>query len=184
MIGPTRKTAIELYQIFDMPRRPFVLERKIGQGTFGTVFRSRMLRGCLAATKQVVQDECGVNREVKICKRMAADNHPNIVEVVGVYFTAHKHHQHTLNLVMEHVPQTMRSVLSCLSRRVSRMNLACLTLSTAPAAFGPVSSNSRFGAAVGLLWEHPSNSTSSASASPAFERRLCLVKAGMNSISS
>ena len=153
MIGPTRKTAVELYQIFDMPRRPFVLERKIGQGTFGTVFRSRMLCGCLVATKQVVQDECDVNREVEICKRMAAANQLNIVEVIGVYFTAHKHHQHTLtmNLVMEYVPQTMRSVLSCLSRRVLQMNLACLMLSTAPAASGSVSSNSRFGAAVGLL---------------------------------
>ena len=135
MIGPTRKTAVELYQIFDMPRRPFVLERKIGQGTFGTVFRSRMLCGCLVATKQVVQDECDVNREVEICKRMAAANQPNIVEVVGVYFTAHKHHQHTLNLVMEYVPQTMRSVLSCLSRRVSRMNLACLTLYNSAGSF-------------------------------------------------
>ena len=39
MIGPTQKTAMELYQIFDMPRHPFALERKIGQGTFGTVLR-------------------------------------------------------------------------------------------------------------------------------------------------
>ena len=112
MIGLTRKTAVELYQIFDMPRRPFALERKIGQGTFDTVFRSRMLCGCLVATKQVLQDECDVNQEVEICKRMAAANQPNIIEVVGVYLTAHKHHQHTLtmNLVMEYVPQTKRSV--------------------------------------------------------------------------
>ena len=56
MDAPTQKTAVGLYQIFDVPCRPFVLERKIGQGTFGTVFRSRMLCGCLVATKQVVQE--------------------------------------------------------------------------------------------------------------------------------
>ena len=93
MIGPTRKTAMELYEIFDVSCRPFALERKLGQGTFGTVFRSRMPCGRVVAIKQVVQDETYVNREVENCKIMAGANHPGIVEVVGVYFTAHQYHQ-------------------------------------------------------------------------------------------
>ena len=65
-----------------------------------------------------MQDECNINQVVEIRKRMAAANQPTIVSVVGMYFTVHQHHQHTLNLVMEYTPQTMRSVPSCLSRQV------------------------------------------------------------------
>jgi len=54
---------------------------------------------------------------------LAAANHPNIVEVVGLYFTVDRHHVRTLNLVMEYLPQTMRGVLSFLSRRNMRIKV-------------------------------------------------------------
>jgi serine/threonine protein kinase len=120
---PTRKTAAELNEIFDVPCSPFMLEKTLGQGTFGMVFRSRTASGHVVAIKQVVEDENYVTREVEICKILAAANHPNIVEVVGLYFTADQHHGRTSNLVMEYLPQTMRSVLSFLSRRNMRIKL-------------------------------------------------------------
>lgn len=50
---------------------------------------------------------------------LAAGNHPNIVDVKGIYFTVGQ--GRTMNLVLEHVPQTMRSVLSYLAKRDMRM---------------------------------------------------------------
>ena len=117
-----RKTAAEIRQIFDVPCRPTPLEKKLGEGAFGTVFRSRTPSGCVVAIKQVVQDEMYVNREAKICKTLAVGNHPNIVEVKGIYFTAD--HGSTMHLVLEYMPQTMRGVLSFLSKREMRMKLA------------------------------------------------------------
>ena len=64
-------------------------------------------------------DENFVNREAGVCKMLAAGNHPNIVEVKGIYFTADW--GRTMNLVLEHVPQTMRSMLSFLSKHDMRM---------------------------------------------------------------
>ena len=120
---PTRKTAAELNEIFDVPCSPFMLEKPLGQGTFGTVFRSRTASGRVVAIKQVEEDERYVTREVEICKMLAAVNHPNIVEVVGLYFTVDQQHVRTLNLVMEYLPQTMRGVLSFLSRRNMRIKV-------------------------------------------------------------
>ena len=104
---------------FDVPCEPLPLERKLGAGAFGTVFRSRTPSGCVVAIKRVVEDENYVNREAEVCKILAAGNHPNIVEVKGIYFTADQ--GRTMNLVLEHVPKTMRSVLSFLSKRDMRM---------------------------------------------------------------
>ena len=120
--GPRRKTAAEIHQIFDVPCQPLPLEKKLGAGAFGTVFRSRTPCGCVVAIKQVVEDENFVNREAEVCKMLAAGNHPNIVEVKGIYFTSDQ--ERTMNLVMEHMPQTMRSVLSFLSERDMRMKAA------------------------------------------------------------
>ena len=39
---PRRKTAAEIHQIFDVPCKPLPLEKKLGAGAFGTVFRSRL----------------------------------------------------------------------------------------------------------------------------------------------
>jgi len=108
------------------PHQPFPLEERLGAGAFGTVFRSRTPSGCVVAIKQVVENKNYVNREAEVCKMLAVGNHPNIVEVKGIYFTAD--HGSTMNLVLEYVPRTMRSVLSSLSKRYMRMKSAHVQL--------------------------------------------------------
>ena len=115
-----RKTAAEIHQIFNVPCQPLAKQKKIGAGAFGTVFRSQTPSWGVVAIKEVVEDESYVNREAEVCKMLAAGNHPNIVEVKGIYFTADQQGR-TMNLVLEYVPQTMRSVLSFLAKRDMRM---------------------------------------------------------------
>ena len=110
------KTAGEVQEIFKVPCQPLAVEKKLSAGAFGTVFRGRTPCGHLVAIKQVVQDSNFVNREADICKMLAAGNHPNIVEVKGIYFEADVRGR-TLNLVLEYVPKTMRNVLLFLSGR-------------------------------------------------------------------
>ena len=110
------KTAAEVHEIFEVPCQPLALEKKLGAGAFGTVFRGRTPSGHLVAIKQVVHDSNIVDREADICKMLAAGNHPNIVEVTGIYFEADVRGR-TLNLVLEYVPKTMRNVLLFLSGR-------------------------------------------------------------------
>ena len=57
----------------------------LGVGAFETGFHSRTPSGRVVAIKQVVQDESYVNREAEVCKMLAVGNHPNIVEVKGIY---------------------------------------------------------------------------------------------------
>ena len=119
-----RKTATEVHDVFDVPCQPLPFEKKLGAGAFGVVFRSRTPSGQVVAIKQVVEDKHYVNREVEICKKLAAANHPNIVAVKGLYFVADQQGGRTMNLVLEYVPQTMRGVLSFLSKRDMRMKLS------------------------------------------------------------
>ena len=63
--------------------------------------------GRVVAIKQVVQDESDVNREVEICKIMAATNPPNIVEAVRV-----------------RAPSRRTSTISTPSRRDMRLKLS------------------------------------------------------------
>ena len=65
----------------------------------------------------------------KACVRACvhAGNHPNIVEVVGVYYTTDEHGSST-NLVMECVPQTLRKALSFLHKRDMRIKLPLLQI--------------------------------------------------------
>jgi len=118
-----RKTALELQQIFDVPCRPVYLDKKLGAGAFGTVYRGRLPSSRVVAIKQVAQDEHYCNHEAEICRLLAGGNHPNVVDVMGFYFTDDGR-KRIMNLVMEYVPQSMRTVLSFLSRRDMRMKVS------------------------------------------------------------
>ena len=120
LVPRMRKTASELHEIFDVPCQPLTLGKKLGEGAFGAVFRSRTASGRVVAIKQVVEDATYCNRELEVCRLLAAANHPNIIEPMGVYFTVGPQGR-TMNLVMECVPQSMRSVLTFLARRDMRM---------------------------------------------------------------
>ena len=96
------------------------------RGAFGTVFRSRSPSGLVVAIKQVVQDKTFVNREAKVCEMLASGNHPNIVAVKGIfYLTGSEGGGSIMNLVLEFVPRTMRSVMSFLAGHNMRMKTSC-----------------------------------------------------------
>jgi glycogen synthase kinase 3 beta len=114
------KTTAQVKEIFEVPCQPLVLEKKLGAGAFGTVFRGHTPSERVVAIKQVVQDLSSADREAEICKMLAAGSHPNIVEVKGIYFEVDTRGR-IMNLVLEYVPKTMRSVLRFLSERNMRM---------------------------------------------------------------
>ena len=118
----TRTTAAEVREFFDVPCEPLLFGTKLGAGAFGAVFRSRMPSGRVVAIRQVVEDPNYVNREVEVHKLLEAGNHPNIrvVEPLGVYYTLDQQ-RCTMNLVIECVPQSLRSVLLYPDNRGKRM---------------------------------------------------------------
>ena len=70
------------------------------------------------AVKSVTQLEGYKNREFDTCKRLAQENHPNIVKFIG-YWTENT----TLCLVMEFIPNTLNNVLEKLSIEQMRMEM-------------------------------------------------------------
>ena len=50
---------------------------------------------------------------------LATGNHPSIVEVLGIYYTAEK--RKSLHIIMEYVPHSLQSVLSFLEKKDMRM---------------------------------------------------------------
>ena len=116
-----RRSAAEVQEIFDVPFQPLPFEKKLGAGAFGTVFRSHTPSGCVVAIKRVVEDKSHVNREAEVCKMLAEGNHPNIIEVKGIYFTEDQQGERAMNLVLEYVSKSMQTVLLFLSKRKMRM---------------------------------------------------------------
>ena len=51
---------------------------------------------------------------------LATGNHPNIVEILGIYYTSREQKSY-MNLIMEYVPHTLSSVLSFLEKEDLRM---------------------------------------------------------------
>ena len=92
-------------------------EGMLGTGAFSTVWRSCTSTGRVVAVKTVHGTANATSREVKICRRLSAANHANIVEFLGVFYNRDEHGVEKMNLVMELVPTTLRKILSTLSNR-------------------------------------------------------------------
>ena len=78
-------TVIQQEKIFK-DSTPIQLEKKIGQGTFGTVYLSHKKDGSKVAIKQIIEDDKYYNREISIFKLISLYNHPNIVRILGIFY--------------------------------------------------------------------------------------------------
>lgn len=88
-------------------KRQFVVDRAVGQGTFGTVTLARdATTNRSVAIKRVMQDPRFKNRELQIMRML---EHPNIVRLINYYYENGDTRQEEvfLNLVMEFVPDTL-----------------------------------------------------------------------------
>lgn len=80
--------------------------KAVGQGSFGVVFRTKLLpENEDAAIKRVLQDQRFKNRELEIMRKVF---HPNIVELKAFFHSTDKDDVY-LNLVLEYVPGTVAS---------------------------------------------------------------------------
>jgi serine/threonine protein kinase len=88
---------------------PIVLGEEWSRGTFGSVYVVDTPTGRIAVKR--VPDTIGhTNRELETCVKLASENHPNIVKLLG-YWTENTSPA-TLYLVMEFLPETLGSVLA------------------------------------------------------------------------
>ena len=89
------------------------------RGAFGSVHVVDAPAGRVAV-KRVPELAGHVNRELETCMRLASDPHPNVVQLLG-YWTEDddEERKRTLYLVMEFVPETLRSVAFWRASRAS-----------------------------------------------------------------
>ena len=97
---------------------PFELGDEWARGSFGQIYVVDTPTGQICV-KRVPEMIDHVNRELEICMILAPENHPNIVQFLGYWI------ENTipsiLYLVMEFVPETLRSVLDQLNDQKMRM---------------------------------------------------------------
>lgn len=75
------------------------MDKKVGSGTFGTVFKARDKKTLeTVAIKKVYQDKNYKNRELEILKIL---NHPNVLSMKDSYFTYDTDKKEYLNVVMD-----------------------------------------------------------------------------------
>lgn len=101
----------------------YKLIKKIGQGTFGKVYLSKIIdennKEIKVAIKQIYNDHTFYNREVEINKVILIDNHPNILKMLDKYYE-----NNITNIVMEYMPENFKSLLNKLSSNNLRLKLS------------------------------------------------------------
>jgi serine/threonine protein kinase len=96
---------------------PLLLGDVWASGTFGKVHIVDTPSGRIAV-KSVPQLEGHVNRELNTCIQLASKNHPNIVKLFG-YWTD----KSVLYIIMDFMPETLRSLLNNLENEKMRMKI-------------------------------------------------------------
>jgi hypothetical protein len=141
-------------EIFQSELPPQPLERRFCNGAFGTLFVSELpVTGKVAIKQvptmaaapysftgwmrehrgnvQVEQRSSFLNRELRMCSVLAPARHPFIVEVKGYWYTEDTDegtpNLRKLHLMMEFVPQSLRSVLTYLNAHQMRMKASRAT---------------------------------------------------------
>jgi kinase len=104
----------------------YKLEKVVGNGSFGVVFKAHCLEtGEVVAIKKVLQDKRFKNRELDIIRRLV---HPNIVQLKHWYYMADEKDERYLNLVLEYVPETVYKINRHYYRQDQRMSIFLVKL--------------------------------------------------------
>jgi serine/threonine protein kinase len=99
---------------------PIALGEEWSCGAFGSVHVVDTPTGKIAV-KRVPELLGHINRELDTCTRLASDNHPNIVQLLGFWTENMTPDKRCLYLVMEFMPETLGNVLERLVLNKMRM---------------------------------------------------------------
>jgi mitogen-activated protein kinase 15 len=84
----------------------YILERIIGGGAFGVVYKAHSCtQHRLAVKKVAIKDD--KNKELIILKSL---HHPNILKIIDHYFTAHNNHRY-LHIVTQHYSHSLQNLI-------------------------------------------------------------------------
>mmetsp|Transcript_39406 Transcript_39406/g.103158 ORF Transcript_39406/g.103158 Transcript_39406/m.103158 type:complete len:384 (-) Transcript_39406:67-1218(-) len=113
----------------DVSTYTYVAERVVGHGSFGVVYRARVVQtGDIVAIKKVFQDKRYKNRELQIMKEF---RHPNIVCLKHAFYTSGERPDELfLNVVMEYMSDTLHRVIKFFNKLKQMMPLVYMRVYT------------------------------------------------------
>nr|AAC27446.1 protein kinase 3 [Toxoplasma gondii] len=115
------------------PTLTYDIGRVLGNGSFGVVTEARCVdTGEVVAIKKVLQDPRYKNRELDIMKEL---KHPNVVKLIDYFYTEmgerdSNDHNRFLNVVMEHIPETVYRVMKSFLRANQQVPFILIKLYT------------------------------------------------------
>ena len=111
---------VEEGAVWDGGGHRYQLEKVVGNGAFGIVWRARAEDGDVVAIKKVMLDRRYHNRELQMMKVM---EHENVVRLRHYFEKAGRKKDETfLHLVMDYLPETIRSVALKHHKRAKRFH--------------------------------------------------------------
>ena len=111
---------VEEGTVWDGGGHRYQLEKVVGNGAFGVVWRARAEDGDVVAIKKVMLDRRYHNRELQMMKVM---DHENVVRLRHYFEKAGRKKDETfLHLVMDFLPETIRSVALKHHKRAQRFS--------------------------------------------------------------
>lgn len=107
--------------VWDGGGHRYCLEKIVGNGAFGVVWRARAEDGTVVAIKKVMLDRRYHNRELQMMKVM---DHDNVVRLRHYFEKGGRKKDETyLHLVMDYLPETIRSVAMRYHKRAQRFSI-------------------------------------------------------------
>ena len=111
---------VEEGSVWDGGGHRYQLEKVVGHGAFGIVWRARTEGGDIVAIKKVMLDRRYHNRELQMMKVM---EHENVVRLRHYFEKAGRKKDETfLHLVMDYLPDTIRSIALKHHKRAKRFH--------------------------------------------------------------